>query len=337
MLKKGYNQFKDMVKQNYVFVLSLFLLYFILTIPLPYYIHTTGGLIDISDKVMIEDEYQKSGSINLSYVTEMRGNVLTCLLAYIMPNWDMVSSQGYMANNETHEDVDYRNQMLLKEANTNALIVAYKEAGNDIVINDNHFYVVYVDDRADTTLKIGDEIISIEGQKINSMQEYIDVVAGKEVGDNLNIIVIDKNKKEINRIANVFQEQDRNVTGILVSSRYDYQAKPKTTFDFKKSESGPSGGLMMALAIFNKLTPQDLTNGLTIVGTGTIDIDGNVGQISGLEYKLKGAAKAKADLFLVPLGDNYDEATRIVKDKKYDIIVVGVATFKDAINYLESM
>ncbi|MDD4643615.1 MAG: hypothetical protein PHW90_01070 [Bacilli bacterium] len=337
MIKKGYAQLKAMLLQNYRFILFLILFYFILTLPLPYYIHTAGGLIDISEKVIIENEYQKNGSINLSYVTEMRGNVLTCLLAYVLPNWDMVSKQEYVADNETYEEVDYRNHMLLEEANANALIVAYNEAGNAVVIKDKHFYVVYVDEKANTTLKIGDEIISVEGKKVNSMQEYIDIVANSEVDDNLNILVIDKNKKEVNRMASVFQHEDKNVTGILVSSKYDYVANPKITFNFKESESGPSGGLMMSLAIFNKLTSEDLTKGLTIVGTGTIDIDGNVGQISGIEYKLKGAVKAKADIFLTPLGDNYDEAMKIAAEKKYDIIIVGVATFNDAINYLRSM
>ena len=72
---------------------------------------------------------------------------------------------------------------------------------------------------------------------------------------------------------------------------------------------------MMALSIYGNLTNQDLTNGKTIVGTGTIDIDGNVGSIGGVKYKLIGAVKNKADIFIVPNGENYDEAIKIKKEK----------------------
>jgi len=311
--------------------------YFVLTIPLPYYIHTTGGLIDISSRVEVEDEKDKSGSINLSYVTEMSGNVLTYMLSYVIPSWDLVSQREYVSSNETATDVDYRNKLLLDEANANAVVVAYKEANKEVTIKDKHFYVVYVDEAADTTLKVGDEIITADGIKIDTMKDYIDAVAKSTIGDNLNIVVLDKNEKRVNRTAKVFEMEERNVTGIIVTSKIEYEANPKITFTFDESESGPSGGLMMSIAIYNKLISDDLTKGLTIVGTGTIDIDGNVGEISGIEYKLKGAVDAKADIFFAPLGDNYEDAKKLAKKNNYDIKIVGVSTFSDAINYLRSV
>lgn len=337
MIKKTCQQIKLMLRENYKFIFLLIAFYFVLTIPLPYYIHTKGGLIDISNKVTIEDEHDKSGSINLSYVTEMRGNILTYLLSYVMPGWDLVNQGDYVSSNETYEEVDYRNHLLLEEANENAMMVAYQAAGKKVSIEAKHFYVVYVDELAETTLKIGDEIISIDGIKINSMSEYIDVVENSKIGDKLNATVIDKQNKTVNRIAKVFDYEGRNVTGIIVSCQYDYEANPKISFSFDKSESGPSGGLMMSLAIYNKLITDDLTNGLIIVGTGTIDEAGNVGEISGIEYKLRGAVDAKADIFLAPLGDNYDDAKKLKSKNNYNIEIVGISTFEDAINYLRSV
>jgi PDZ domain-containing protein len=337
MINKLYEEIISMVRENYKYIFFLLIFYFVLTIPLPYYIHTKGGLIDISSRVELESEKDKSGSINLSYVTEMDGTVLTYFLSYIIPGWDLVNKRDYVSSNETASDVEYRNQLLLDEANANAVMVAYNEASKKVVIKNKRFYVAYVDDRADTTLKVGDEIISIEGKKISSMEDYIGVVTESLVGDNLNILVIDKDKKEVNRMAKVFEVKKRNVTGILITPKMDYEANPKIKFKFNKSESGPSGGLMMAIAIYNKLIIEDLTKGLTIVGTGTIDLDGNVGEISGIEYKLKGAIDAKADIFFAPLGDNYEEVKKLVKKNNYDIKIVGVSTFRDAINYLRSV
>ena len=94
---------------------------------------------------------------------------------------------------------------------------------------------------------------------------------------------------------------------------------------------------MTSLAIYDALIDEDLTNGLTISGTGTIDIDGNVGSIGGVKYKLKGAINNKADIFFVPNGENYDEAIKIAEEKKYDIKIIGVSTLKEAITYLENL
>ena len=52
---------------------------------------------------------------------------------------------------------------------------------------------------------------------------------------------------------------------------------------------------MMSLAIYNALTNNDLTKGRLIVGTGTIDENGKVGEIDGVKYKLKSAVNKKAD------------------------------------------
>ena len=109
------------------------------------------------------------------------------------------------------------------------------------------------------------------------------------------------------------------------------------SFKFKPSESGPSGGLTLSLAIYNRLVNEDITNGLKIVGTGTIDMNGNVGSIGGVKYKLMGAVKAKADVFLVPSGENYEECIKVQKEKGYDIKIIGVTTFDEALEKLKEL
>ena len=57
---------------------------------------------------------------------------------------------------------------------------------------------------------------------------------------------------------------------------------------------GPSAGLMFALEILNQLTPEDLTRGLKIAGTGTLSAEGEVGQIGGVEQKVMAAEREGA-------------------------------------------
>ena len=98
----------------------------------------------------------------------------------------------------------------------------------------------------------------------------------------------------------------------------------------------PSGGLMMSLAIYNALMEEDITGGKRIIGTGTIDIEGNVGEIGGVRYKLIGAVHEDADAFLVPVG-NYDEAVEVAEEKGYDIPIISVSSLSEAIEALKNL
>ena len=86
--------------------------------------------------------------------------------------------------------------------------------------------------------------------------------------------------------------------------------------------------------IYNKITKKDVTKGLKIAGTGEIDKDGNIGTIGGVKYKLLGAEKKHADIFLVPNGENYKECIKIKKERNLKIKVIGVSTFSEAVDKL---
>ena len=91
---------------------------------------------------------------------------------------------------------------------------------------------------------------------------------------------------------------------------------------------------MIALSIYAQNIEEDLIRGRKIAGTGTIDIDGNVGEIGGIKHKIMGAVNQNIDVFLVPY-DNYEEAKEVVEEYDYNINLVSVKTFEDAINYLK--
>ena len=66
---------------------------------------------------------------------------------------------------------------------------------------------------------------------------------------------------------------------------------------------------MFALGIYDKLTPGNLTGGKFVAGTGTIDDDGKVGPIGGIEMKTVGARNKGAQYFLTP-ADNCAAAAK---------------------------
>ena len=87
----------------------------------------------------------------------------------------------------------------------------------------------------------------------------------------------------------IYEEEGNKLLGISIVSLLDIETDNNIEITSKASESGPSGGLMTTLSIYNALTKEDLTGGKRIVGTGTIDRDGNIGKIGGVNYKIASA------------------------------------------------
>ena len=196
--------------------------------------------------------------------------------------------------------------------------------------------VYYIYKSAKTNLEIGDIRLEVNGVKTPSHNDVKKAIADSSIGDKI-IFKVSNNEKVKEKYGYVLEENGKKMVGFAFQINYDYTVSPKIKLNTAKNEYGSSGGLMTSLAIYDALIDEDLTNGLTISGTGTIDIDGNVGSIGGVKYKLKGAINNKADIFFVPNGENYDEAIKIAEEKKYDIKIIGVSTLKEAITYLENL
>ena len=221
----------------------------------------------------------------------------------------------------------------MEESYANAIIVAYQYAGKDIDIISSELYVAYLLEEAKTDLIVGDQITEVDNNKISSKGDLSIYLNEKEVGTKINITV-KNNGKEYKRYAEVIEYESVKLIGFVPVEISKYNTEPYIEIPTEASEYGPSGGLMVTLAVYDAITKVDITGGLTIVGTGTISLDGTVGSIGGVEYKIKGAVKKKADIFFVPVGENYEEAKKVVEDNQYDIVLVPVSSFEDALNYL---
>jgi len=334
MINKIYEKIKKFIKENYLWLLFYVIFIAVMTYPLPYYLYIGGGIIDTSNKIVVEDSDSSKGSFNMCYVEELYATIPTYLLSYVIPSWDLVEKEKVTLNdNETDKDLSIRNRLYLEEANQNAVLTAFKNTNYDLKIIDNHLKVIYIDEDSKTNLSIGDEILEIDNNSIKTLDDIANVLNKKNVNDKVSIKVIN-NQKEIMKEAIIKEENHKKIIGIAAINIYDYETTPKVEFSFSNSESGPSGGLILSLSLYDKLVSEDITKGLKIAGTGTIDKDGNVGSIGGVKFKLKGAVDSKADIFLVPNGNNYKEAIKLKNENNYNIKIIGVDTFIDAINKL---
>lgn len=332
-MKKIYEKTKKFIKNNIKVIILYAVLIAVFTVPLDYEIYTPGGLIKLSDRLDVEG-YEEKGDFNLTYVGGKKGTIPLLLLSYIIPNWDIVSVDEMRIGEEEYTDIVKRGQIDLASVNQNALIVAFEAAGYEYKINKEEIAVYYVFEEATTDLKVGDIITHINGVKVNSLEELKSKIIEYEVGEEVSFTVL-RNDKEEKCSGVIYESEGEKIIGLYLHSILDVETTPKVTFNYKANENGASGGLMSTLHIYNTLINEDITKGDIIAGTGTIELDGTVGEISGVKYKLIGAVKNGADVFIAPT-NNYEEALKVKEENNYDIEIIEATTFKEVVEKLKN-
>ncbi len=332
MFNKLYENIKSFIVENYKFLLVWGIIIFLFFYEFPFVIYTPGGIVNLESRIEVEDGYETEGSLNMSYVSLVKGTLPMILLSYVIPNWDLIKSSEITIEDESVDELLEMEKLYMQSSIDNATILAYQTAGAEINITREVNNIIYISDEAETNLEVYDEILQADGQDITTVDELKEIVNSKTEGDTI-IFTVNRNGKERECQAKIYDTSDGLKVGISFLTTYEYETDPKISVETKASESGSSGGLMLTLAIYNALTPDDITKGRTIVGTGTISLDGTVGAIDGVKYKILGADKNDAEIFLCPM-ENYEEALRVKEEFDLDIKIHGVATFQEALEYL---
>ena len=330
---------KNKIQINKSTIITVILIVFVLAavfVRVPYQVEMPGGTINLESRIIVDGEEQKvSGSFNMAYVSVVQRNLIYTLIGLVHPDWEVEKISDVTFENETIEDSNRRDKLYLEQSKDYAIATALKAANIPYEMVNLENNIVYIAPEAKTDLKVGDILLECNGKKVESAEEIKALVDTLDYGTKMNFKVL-RDKKEINATGEVVNIDDEHYIGISVTTTFDIKSELNIEIKSKDSEAGPSGGMMMALMTYNAITKQDLTHGKKIVGTGTISLDGTVGEIGGIKYKVMGAARDKADVFLVPK-DNYDDAIKVKEEKKYKLEIVKVETLQDAINYLENL
>lgn len=333
-MKKIFDKIKNFFKENYKGILILVFIYLLFNFKLDFSIYSPGGLINLDNRIESKSDINKSkGSINMTYVRLVKGTIPTYLLAKVIPTWDIVDNDDITYDGDIDETIKIDKYYLL-ESISNAYMVAYNSAGVDYSIKKSNNYITYIYEKAKTDLKLFDNIIKYDNIKFTTFSEMQEYITNKNVGDKITFDVV-RNGKNIKCYAKLIDLDGNAKVGLTSAVINEYDSYVNVSVKSKASESGSSGGFMTALAIYNAITKDDITKGRVIAGTGTIDSEGNVGEIGGVTYKLAGAYKNGADIMLVPK-DNYEEALKYKKKHKLDIELVSISTFKEGIEYLKN-
>jgi PDZ domain-containing protein len=189
---------------------------------------------------------------------------------------------------------------------------------------------------AHKVILLKDQILSIDKIKLNNTTDVLRYLEDKKAGE---VVSVEINRSGvgvmIKEIALSPRPDGSAFIGINIQEQFDFP------FDvqIKLAETGgPSGGLIFALGIVEKLTQADLIRSRNIAGTGTITTDGLVGPIGGIAEKIIGAKNDGVDLFFTPINNcqdiNNPDQIGAGKGGK-SMKIVPVATLAEAIEVLK--
>ncbi|GAB2675662.1 YlbL family protein [Thalassiella azotivora] len=176
---------------------------------------------------------------------------------------------------------------------------------------------------AEDVLREGDVVVAVGGQQVTDLPQLRDVLQRSEPGDDVVVGVVRDGATVPVTVTTTGSEDGRTLLGVLVDPTYEFPFDVRISIE---NIGGPSAGMVFALGIIDKLTPGALTGGEHVAGTGTVDSDGTVGPIGGVQQKLVAARDAGAEWFLAPAG-NCPEVVGHVPD---GLRVVEVETLEQA-------
>ena len=240
-------------------------------------------------------------------------------------------------NEPTPQESARQGFQMLDQSETTAIVVGLRLAGFPATQVGKGVVVISIlpDSPSQGQLKPDDVIVAMNEKPIRTTVDLIDAVKAMDPQAKVNLRV-QRNQNEVDLTVPLMPPQTPGGSprlGITIDSAgFDYSLPFPVEIHPEKIVGGPSAGLMFTLTVYNLVSTHDLTGGRKIAGTGTINPDGTVGPIGGVEQKVAAAELTGAEYFLSP-PDNYDAALSVARRIK----VVKVASAEEAINFLRSL
>ncbi|MBL1110256.1 PDZ domain-containing protein [Streptomyces sp. 5-8] len=293
--------------------------------------------------------YPTDGHLNMTTVrvtsAEYRMNLVEAVYGWLAHDSKIVSHDTLYPDGKTEEQSTQENAEEFSQSQESAKVAALKELGipvkSWVIVS-----TVVKGSPAEGKLHAGDVIKAVDGAAVKQPADVAKLVTKHKPGQNVVFTVVPAKEQEAAEKARKTATGTRNIT-ITTATSDDSGAERAIvgisagtdhtfpfTIDIKLADvGGPSAGLMFALGIYDKLTPGNLTGGKFVAGTGTIDDNGTVGPIGGIEMKTVGARDKGAQYFLTPA----DNCAAAAKDTPSGLTLVKVKTIGDALDALKDI
>jgi PDZ domain-containing protein len=271
---------------------------------------------------------KSAGQLRMTTVSvQPQMTLLEAMIGWWQKDRAVVPRELIYPPNRTEQQVEEDNKKDFQESQSSAETVALRKLGYPVLVAVDEVSAGFP---AEGQLQQGDVITSIDGTPVTSLPKLTELVRAKPAGTPRQVEFTRGTEKRSATLATKAADDGTPRLGVTVKSS---QPHPFTLTIQLDRIGGPSAGLMFTLGIIDTIKDEDLTGGIVIAGTGTIDEEGNVGPIGGIPQKLVAAKAAKAKVFLTPAA-NCAEA---VANAQPGLPLIKVSTADEALAALEQL
>lgn len=318
---------------------------------LPYFIESPGPIVNLNRFVTVENkEDNLPGSFNITTVTERPATPFLWAWAHFQ-EFDDITTRQETLGDATREEHIQMNRFFMQSSQNAAQLVALKLAGYESEPVFKGVHVMSISENSDFAdrLSVGDILTQVDGRTFESSQEMIAYIRTLSVGDEVKIDFTHQGQKKT-ASGELIQLPNTDFPGIGITLVDNTQITSDIQISYNaRGIGGPSGGVMLTLETYAQVTGRDIRQGKKIAGTGTMDFNGNVGRVGGVEKKVVSASREGVSIFFVPNDEisdemrergsvsNYEEAKRAGERINTQMKIVPVRTAQEALEYLESL
>jgi PDZ domain-containing protein len=308
-------------------------------IRLPYVIFSPGSATPVDGVVRISGArtYPHRGKVLFLTVSVSRDqpNIWRWLVAKADDDSEIVDEDDYLQG-ASRTRVQKENLVAMDDSQLAAKKVALEQLGYTVTATGSGARVeaVLKDSPGAGHFRAGDVITAIDGERVELRDQVGTIVRAKPPGTTFVFTVVNKGKNRTETITSAEapsgELRGKPYIGISASTENLKMEFPVDVTIDPGAVSGPSAGLAFTLTIIDKLSPGNLTGGKNVAVTGTIELDGTIGDVGGVPQKTAAAIDAGAKLFLVPSAEVKQASERAGSSMK----VVGVDTIDQALRAL---
>ena len=189
-------------------------------------------------------------------------------------------------------------------------------------------------------LNPGDTITAFDGIDIPTLSDLMPIIADYSPGDVVEVTITphkttDSVTKKIELRVSP-DDPNRTIIGVWPADTRTVDLPFEVDID-TDSIGGPSAGLSFTLALLDELTAGELTGGVKVAATGTIDGDESIGAIGALRQKTVAVKASGATVFLVPSAQTAEELSAARRVAGSKLRIVPVANLTEALKVLEEL
>ena len=335
-------------KRTVSYLLLIGVILFVTFYRMDSYVTRPGSAYELSPLVEVDGgDMDDEGSFSLMTVSMLNATPALFLYAQFQDGYKILQPEQVRSPHESEEEYNVRQLKLMSDSQINALKAAFETTDHPYEIETAGVFVLNVLEKgaADGILKPGDRVLSIDDNKFGNQQDFIDFLADKEQGDKVELVIErgDREMIETITLAPLPTDPERAGLGISFVEDNSIETDPEVKID-SEDIGGPSAGLMFTLEIINQLLEEDITKGYSVAGTGTMESEGEVGRIGGIDQKVIAADNGGMEIFFAPFDgeaddtdSNYGLAVQTAEKIGTDMEIVPVKTLDDALDYLEQL